>query len=141
MVSQPKRATRAQVEERVALVEALMRRAQWERGRSNRAMAKQWDCSIASVDDYAAEAARRVRAEVTDPSEVQTTVCAALSTIVRESLRDGDRKSAVRAADVWSRVAGGRAADKVEMSVDVDESDNVDLLEALLSAAKSRRTA
>ena len=86
MVS-PDRASRDVVDERVGIVEGLMRRAQWERGRTNRALAKQWGCSVDAVNDYAAEAGRRVRADVTDREEVQMTVCAALSTVVREGLR------------------------------------------------------
>jgi hypothetical protein len=115
-MASPDRATRDEVDERVGVIEALMRRAQWERGRSNRVMAKQWDCSVDAVNDYAAEAGRRVRAEVTDRDEVQVTVCAALSTVVREGLRDGDRAAVVRAGDVWSRVVGARAAERHEHS-------------------------
>lgn len=112
----PERATRDEVDERIAIVEGLMRRAQWERGRSNRLLAKQWGCSIDAVNDYAAEAGRRVRADLTDREEVQITVCAALSTVVREGLRDGDRSSVVRAGDVWSRIVGARAPEKHEHS-------------------------
>lgn len=116
------RASRDVVDERVGIVEGLMRRAQWERGRTNRALAKQWGCSVDAVNDYAAEAGRRVRADVTDREEVQMTVCAALSTVVREGLRDGDRSAVVRAGDVWTRIIGARAAEKHEHTV-VDDFD------------------
>ena len=49
------------------------------------------------------------------------TVCAALSTVVREGLRDGDRSAVVRAGDVWTRIIGARAAEKHEHTV-VDDS-------------------
>lgn len=113
-----RRATRTQVDERVGIIEGLMRRAAWDRGRTSRALASQWGCSLAAVNDYAAEAGRRVRAEVTDPDGVQTTVCAALSTIIREGLRDGERKTVVSAADVWTRIVGARAAERHEHVVD-----------------------
>lgn len=103
------------VDERVKHVEDLMRRAKWERGRSNRQLAAAWGLTVTAVNHYAAEASRRVRAEVTDPDSVQFTICGALQTIVREGLEESDRSSVIKAADVWSRVSGARAPDKLDV--------------------------
>lgn len=118
-----RRSTRKIVDERVLLIEGLMRRAAWDRGRSNRVLAQQWGCTVSAVNDYAAEAARRVRAEVTDPEMVETTVCAALSTVVRDGMRDSDRRSVIRAADVWSRIVGARAPEaRVEVPLTEEQA-------------------
>lgn len=105
-------ASRATVAERIDLIEGLMRRAAWQRGRSNRQLAAQWGVSVGTVDDYAAEAGRRVRAEVLDPDTVSETVSAALSTIVREALAEKDRRSVIQAADTWTRIVGARAPER-----------------------------
>ena len=133
MSAKPKKhaaiSSRATIEERIDLIEGIMRRAAWERGRTSRALALQWTCSVGTVNDYAAEAGRRVRAEVTDPDVVSVTVSAALSTIVREGLRDGDRASVIRAGDVWTRIAGARQPERHQVVMTDAEAD------ALIAAA------
>lgn len=98
-----------------------MRRCQWERGRTNRALAEQWGCSVGAVNDYAAEAARRVRAEVLNPDEVQETVCTALSAVIREGMRDKDRRAVIAAGDVWTRIVGARSPERVEHRITAEQ--------------------
>ena len=106
------------VAERVGIIENLMRQLLWERGRTSRDLAAKWGVSVAAVNDYAAEAGRRVREAVAQPDEVETTVCSALSTVLRQSMSEGDRKSAIRAADVWSHIVGARAPERLKVSAD-----------------------
>ena len=124
------RSTRRQVTERLEVIEQLMRRAQWDRGRTSRALAKEWGVSLEAVNDYAAEASKRVREDVTDPEQVTLSVSAALSTIVRESMRDGDRRNAIKAGETWARVAGA-LVQKHEVAVTPDE------VEKLIAEAKA----
>lgn len=116
------------VDQRVKHIEEMMRTARWERGRSNRELAAAWAVTVASVNAYAAEASRRVRAEVTDPDSVQVTICGALHTIVRDGLAEADRTAVIRAADVWSRVSGARAPDKLDVA-EVDPLHGLNLAE------------
>src|SRR4051812_27882805 len=73
------RAREAEVDERVTTIAGMMRELCWLRGESNRVLAEEWGVSVAAVNDYAAEAGRRVRAEVTDPGEVTGTVAVVLA--------------------------------------------------------------
>lgn len=135
------RASDSIVEDRIEHIEGLMRRAAWDRGRTSRALAHEWGCSLASVNDYASRAGRRVRDEVTDTDEVTLTVSAALSTIVREALAEGDRTSVIKAADTWTRIVGARAPEKVE---DVTASkqrplaEQIAIAESVVEALKSQ---
>lgn len=111
------RATREVVDKRVEHVADLMRRLVWQRGKTNRQLAKEWGLSVDAVNDYASHASRIVRAEVVDPDAVQETVCVALSTVMRDALEDGDRKHAISAADTWSRIAGARAPERQNVEI------------------------
>lgn len=91
-------------EQRIEHIAAMMRRLEWRTGDSGPALAREWRLSRSSLEKLAAEASRRVRAEVTDPGAVTLTVCAALEKTLRDALADGDRKSVIRAAATWSRI-------------------------------------
>lgn len=113
----------------------------WQRGKSNRELAAQWGVSVAAVDDYAAEAGRRVRAALTDHDTVTETVSARMRRIVES----GTDKDAIKAGDVWTRVVGARAPERTQASVALAisdaEVDELAVAESYLAAVKSRRTA
>src|SRR5262245_25567996 len=92
----------------------MMRELRWVRGKSAAELATAWGLATATVEGMAAEASRRVRAEVTDPDVVTETVACALDKVLRGALdrKKPDRRSAIMAADVWSRIVGARAPEK-----------------------------
>lgn len=111
------RATRDVVDERIAHVEGIMRDLAWVRGKTNRALAAEWGCSVAAVNDYAAEAARRLRSEVTDASEVTATVATTLRANLERASDAREFKAVASLADVWTKIVGARAPEKHEHTV------------------------
>lgn len=105
-----KPATRAEVDERVNLIESMMAALIWERGKSNRELATRWGLGVDAVDAYAAEAGRRRRRALTNVDEVTETVTARMSRIVTS----GEDKDAIKAGDVWTRIVGARAPERHE---------------------------
>ena len=105
--------TRALKDERVERIVGMMRSLTWVRGKSNHELADAWGIPLGTVNGLAAVASRVVRAEVRDPDAVTDTVCVRLDRVVRT----GEDKDAVRAADVWSRITGARAPERVEHGV------------------------
>ncbi len=111
------RATRPEVDDRVLHIVDRMRSLGWIRGTTNRALAKEWGVTVAAVNDYASEAARRVRAEVTDPSEVTGTVATTLAGNLEAASLAGEYRAVASLADVWTRIVGARAPERHEHAV------------------------
>jgi hypothetical protein len=80
----------AQTEARIERIAELMRRFRFVRGKTTRALAKEWGLELCTVRGYTAEASKRVRAELEDPDFVRADVSLTLATIMRR-------------ARVWSR--------------------------------------
>lgn len=108
------------VADRVDYIADLMRDLQWRRGKTGKELAQVWGVSKAAVEKYAAEASRRVRAEVQDPDEVGRTVCSALSQVLQKTMAKGEYRTTVRAADTWAQIAGAKAAEKHEVSTTIE---------------------
>lgn len=96
---------------RVEHIADLMRDLQWERGKTAKRLAEEWSVSESTIRNYSAEAHRIVVAEV-DMTEAGRDVSVALRTVLADSMRDGDRKNAIKAAEVWATVSGAKAAEK-----------------------------
>lgn len=111
------RARGPEIDERVSHIAELMRDLMWKRGESNRLAAKEWGVSVAAVNDYAAEASRRVRAEVTDPTEVAGTVATVLAENLQRASAAGEYGDVAKLGDVWTRIVGARAPERHEHAV------------------------
>lgn len=111
------RARAREVDDRVDHIEGLMRELSYVRGKSNRALAAEWGCSVAAVNDYAAEAGRRLRSEVTDASEVTATVATTLRANLERASEAREFKAVASLADVWTKIVGARAPEKHEHTV------------------------
>lgn len=96
---------------RVAHIADMMRELRWERGKSAKLIAADWGIPEATVRGYSAEAHRIVMSEV-NADEAGRDVAVALRKVLSDSLRDDDRKNAIKAAEVWATVSGAKAAEK-----------------------------
>lgn len=94
----------------------MMRDFSWRTGVSGPGLALEWKLSRSSVEKYAAEASRRVRAEFSDPAEVQRLTGAALAKVLHEASQDGDRRNVIRAAAELARIFGAVAPSRHEIS-------------------------
>lgn len=108
-------ATRAEVCARVDLMADLMRTLQWERGESAKRFAAMWGVSEDYAADLAAEASRRVQAEIRTPDEVRDELQQALREVVRRALADDDRRSIIDAARALGPLVGAVAPVRVEV--------------------------
>jgi len=103
-------------EQRIAYIMGMMREWAWRRGDSGPTLAKQWGLSEQYLRELAAEASKRVRAEVTDPERVSGTVGSALSKVLHDSMDDGDRKSVIDASKAWAQIVGAMAPQRVDVT-------------------------
>lgn len=92
-------------EARTAHCQSLMLSLEWRHTDAER-LAKAWGIGLSTMQRIAAEASRRVTAEVTDPERVTQTVCAALDRVIREGLEAGDRRNVINAAATWAKILG-----------------------------------
>ena len=94
------------VDARVAHIADLMRTLKFQRGKTVKALAKEWGLGEQRVRELSAMASKIVRAEVTDPDAVTVTVCTYLERVLEQAWEKGDRKHVVLAAKVWAEMAG-----------------------------------
>lgn len=106
----------AATEAKIDHIASLMRSLKWRTGETGKVLAAEWDLTEKWVRELAAEASRRVYAEITDPHRVTVTVCTTLEKIVREADAEGDRKSAIDAAKAWADISGARAPNQVRLT-------------------------
>lgn len=111
------RAKKPEVQERVTVIADLMRSLSWRRGVTNRELASKWNVSLDAVNDYAATASHVVRSEVTNPEEVSGTVATTLAENLRRASDAAEFGDVAKIADVWTRIVGARAPEKVEHTV------------------------
>jgi hypothetical protein len=101
--------------DRVEVCMEMMRANEWKRGKSGAMLALQWGCARTTLEDIAAEAWRRVQAEVTDKPRIQVYALARLEKIAEDSLvaaemsdKPGmERRVAVAALDSLLKFASG----------------------------------
>lgn len=108
-------------DDKVKYIAAMMRRLRWVRGKSGKRLAEEWGVSREYMKELAAEAWRRVRAEVTDPEQAQAIACAEFAAIIKDARllrRDpAMMKIRIEAAKSLAVISGGAAPKKVvEMS-------------------------
>lgn len=92
----------------------MMRRCEFRRGRTEHDLVKRWHASLDYVRRVTAEASRLVAREVTDREAVSADVGTVIRSIVQDDAQE--TRERVRAADVWARLAGAYAAERVEVS-------------------------
>lgn len=108
----------------------MMRALTFRRGSTVRELAARWSISEDEARRITAEASRLVASEVTD----RDATTADVGVVVRELVRDPkiEPRDRVKAAEVWSRLAGTFAAERVEVS---QAGPNVDELRDVILAA------
>lgn len=104
-------ATPAEKAERLDLISDMMRRLTWERGRTAAMLAAEWGLAVATVEDMAAEAWRRVSADVKDPEVLRDDIAVHLKARLADARY---AKDAATLADVLTKIQGARAPEKVE---------------------------
>jgi hypothetical protein len=98
----------------------LMRRLKWRTGETGVELAKQWGVSEQRVGEIAAEASKRVRAELMNHEHVGATVGSALDWALQEAVDKGDFRAIASLAKVYADAAGASAPQKVELAGKVE---------------------
>ena len=126
----------ATTELRLDAICTLMRALEWRTGETGLELAAEWGVSKSTIAHLAAEASRRVKAEVTDPDRVTATICVALERMMRDAIGDArggimlatesgtkqespniSRKVAIEAARTWAEVSGAHAPLKLDATM------------------------
>jgi hypothetical protein len=109
--------------ERVDYIVDLMERLEWRRGKTAPELAAIWGVSVSAVENYSAEASRRVTA---DPDEARRDITAGCRKLFRDAVNEGDAKSARAVGELWATVSGAKAAEKHEHKVAGVTLDDLD---------------
>lgn len=135
--------------ERVEACMAIMRTGDWKRGVTGPELATAWGMARTTLDDIAAEAWRRVQAEVVDKPRIQVFALTKLERIAKASMRDArrsdkpgmERRVAVAALDSMLRFAAG-ATDGMgpvwDRLTDDEKWQRIDEAEARIAAVKAK---
>lgn len=127
----------AAVEARIDHIAELMRSLKWRRGDTYKELAKEWALSEQYLRELAAEASRRVRAEITDPDRVTASVGVALEIALEGAVGDRDWKGVAQVARTWSEIAG--AGIKTAPSPTGSLEQQISMTESVLEALKSQK--
>ena len=98
--------------DRVAHIYAMMRDGTWLRGKSCEPLASEWGLAVNTVEHMAAEAWRRLLADVEDPTKVQAEVSAVLMRDISRASAADRFNEVARLGDVLTRVTGARAPER-----------------------------
>lgn len=97
------------VHERVQIIEDMMLKLEWKRGRTARFLAREWGLAESVVRGHASEASRRVRKDYCDTGEALRDISLVLTETMTSAHHEGDRQNAIRAAQVLGQVSGATA--------------------------------
>lgn len=110
-------------EQRVEHIADLMRTCRWYRGTTGKALAKEWGLKVQTVKLYAAQASKRVYAEVmSDREAVGEKIGAALGVAIEGAIQDRDWRALSGLAKVYADATGVSAPIKTELAVVSDVS-------------------
>jgi hypothetical protein len=94
------------VEARIEHIADLMRQLSYKYGSTVPRLAKRWGYTDQYVRLLAVEAGKRVRAELTDPDRVTTTVCAYVEWALETAKENGEVRAIAPLAKAWAELAG-----------------------------------
>jgi hypothetical protein len=122
-VTRAKAAAPAEMASRIETIANMMRAGAWNRGRSAEGLAETWGVAVSTVENYSAEAWRRVCAESDDAAKARPTIAGTVSTSMAQAAAAGNFRGVAALADVWSKVVGARAPEKHQHQVVVAQFD------------------
>ena len=112
------------IQDRVLEIVKLIRDFDYDRYSTPMQLSRKWGYSLRYTRQLCAEAIRVVREEVTDSDYVTTTVCESLDKVIRGNINRpniGSQQLVVKAAKVWSEIAGIRAPVELRLSRGSDD--------------------
>lgn len=104
------------VEPRVEQIADLMARGMWVTRVSAKQLAQEWGVSKTTIEHYAAEASRRVRADRGTLDQVRDGQLAKLEMIVMQAIGKKEYRTAVAAIEAAAKISGTVAAQKHEIT-------------------------
>ena len=117
--------------ERVDYIADVMERLEWQRGKTGKSLAGIWGVAVSTVNNYAAEASRRVTA---DAEEAKRDISAGCRRLFKDAVDNCDAKSARAVGELWAAVSGAKAAERHEHKVTGVSLDDLDDLKATAEA-------
>ena len=97
------------VDARVEFIEGVMTALLWERGKSAKKLAAIWDTPLSTVQNYSAEASRRVTG---DADEARRDISVGARKMLREAVEAKDANGFKAVATIWAEVSGAKAPEK-----------------------------
>jgi len=102
------------VEERIAHIVGLMERFEWVRGKTAGLLAAEWGLSKSTVENYSAEAHRRI---VGDKDEAVRDITLGARKLMKRAVAAGECRDFAAVANILADVSGAKAPTKQEVSV------------------------
>lgn len=116
MASEPQKHTPAR-ELRIERIADMMRAFEWKRGQSGKELAVEYGIGYATIREDAAEASKRVYAEVmADRDAIGAQVGSALATALDGAVKEGDWKAVASLSKVYADASGVSAPNRQELT-------------------------
>jgi hypothetical protein len=102
------------VRERVSYIKGLMAALEFEKGETIYELSEQWDLAVSTIGGYSAEASRQVTG---DEHEARRDISAGCRKLFVAAVNDGDRKGAKAIGELWAKVSGAMAPERIEQKI------------------------
>lgn len=109
-----------ETEYRLTLIMNCMRRLEWKRGESGPVWAEKFGIGEHRMRELAAEAWKRVKAEVTDIDEQTPTICTHLANALETATAKGDLRALAQLADTYARILGPRVSGGIVRPIKIE---------------------
>jgi|GEM_PF-6439074 len=101
------------IAERIEIIADMMRRCVYQRGKTDKHLAREWGLSLIQVQDDTSEASRRAKAEIANENYLDATVDYHLENALMMATESGDPSAVAKVAATWAAVkrAGNKHVD------------------------------
>lgn len=117
------------VAERVHYVFGLMCQLEYVRGKTTNELSEKWGLAVSTIENYTAEASRRI---YTDPETARFNITAGCQALFKDAVARGDAKGARAVGELWANVAGAKSPELHKVDASVEATANPDAAAALV---------
>lgn len=114
-------------DQRVNEIAAMMASGRWVTGVTALELAERWGVPFKTLEADAAEASRRIRAELSGNDDLRARLVATLETITERAMQRGQLRTAVESVKTLAGVAGAEAPKRVDVGGNLAELLNLGL--------------
>ncbi len=130
-----------EVASRVDTIVGLMQRDEWRQGVTGPELAKVWNVTVQTAENYATEASRRVvylARIVENPDELKTDVTKVLMRSLHAAHDERARGDVARIGDIVTKIVGAQAPNKIDLTLRQYEGMTPEAMKAKLLEQRAK---